>query len=123
MTKRLKVTFVILTALVMSVSTVHAKGPSDKAMEHASDQSIFNRVDDFVSTIGKDGAEKEAILAEKRAKRAAKRAEKEARKAEAKANKEMKGKKADAEKKKKEMKKKAEKKQKEMKAKMAKMGK
>ncbi|MFC1480124.1 hypothetical protein ACFL5Y_01605 [Candidatus Omnitrophota bacterium] len=56
------------------------KGASAKAYEHASDQSIFNRVDDWFATRGKSPEEAKKILAEKKAKRAAKKAEKEAKK-------------------------------------------
>ncbi len=57
------------------------KGASDKALEKASEESIFNRTGDWFATIGKPEAEKEKIRAERKAKRAKKRAEKEAKKA------------------------------------------
>lgn len=53
------------------------KGASAQAYEHASDQSIFNRVGDWFATIGKSGEEKARILEERRAERARKRAQKE----------------------------------------------
>ena len=56
------------------------KGASSQAYEHASDQAIFNRVSDWFATIGKSKEEKEAIIAERKAKRAQKRTEKELRK-------------------------------------------
>ena len=66
-----------------SVPPSHAeeRGASPKAFEHASDQSIFNRVNDWFATVGKSDDEKRMIRAERKAKRAAKRMEKEARKA------------------------------------------
>ncbi len=67
-----------------------AKGASQEAYEHADDNAIFNRTTDWFATIGKSGAEKEKILAERKAERAVKRAEKEAKKAQQKAGEEMK---------------------------------
>ncbi len=58
------------------------KGAGSKAYEHASENSVFNRVGDWFSTVGKTDEEKETILEERRAKRAMKRAEKETKKAE-----------------------------------------
>jgi len=58
------------------------KGASTQAYEHASEQSIFNRVSDWFVTIGKSEEEKAKILAERKAKRAQKQAEKELEKAE-----------------------------------------
>ncbi|MFC1809351.1 hypothetical protein ACFL3D_04440 [Candidatus Omnitrophota bacterium] len=66
------------------------KGASDAALEHASDQAIFNRTADWFATIGKSGEEKEAILAERKATRAEKRLQKEAKKAKKQADKEAK---------------------------------
>ena len=63
------------------VSYAAERGASAQAFEHASDQSIFNRATDWFATVGKSGVEKQAILAERKAKRAARRLEKEARKA------------------------------------------
>jgi len=63
------------------------KGASSKAYEHASENSIFNRVSDWFATVGKSDEEKAKILAERRAKRAAKQTEKEAKKAEKEARK------------------------------------
>lgn len=57
------------------------KGASDKALQCASEQSIFNRVSDWFATVGKPEEKKQAILAQRQAERAAKRAEKEALKA------------------------------------------
>ena len=59
-----------------SVSFAQQKGASEQAREHASDNAIFNRVGDWFATVGKKGAEKEAVLAERKAKRQAKKAEK-----------------------------------------------
>ncbi|MFC1643768.1 hypothetical protein ACFL5C_00375 [Candidatus Omnitrophota bacterium] len=57
-----------------------AKGASAKAYEKGSDQSVFNRIDDWFATRGKSPEETKKILAEKKAKRTAKKAEKEAKK-------------------------------------------
>ncbi|MCK5655772.1 MAG: hypothetical protein KAI03_05740 [Candidatus Aureabacteria bacterium] len=79
---------IVLCLLVGSVSTITfgaeggEKGASSKAYEHASEKSVFNRMGDWFSTIGKSDEEKKTILEERRAKRAMKRAEKEAKKAE-----------------------------------------
>jgi len=101
--------------MVFSTTVVFAqkdkgKGASAQAYEHADDNAIFNRVTDWFATIGKSEEEKQAILAERKAKRAAKRAEKEAQK-----------KAKEAEEKAKEAKEKAEKGRKDMQKKM-KMG-
>ena len=56
------------------------KGASQKAYEHASENSVFNRVSDWFATVGKSEEEKAKILEERKAKRAAKLAEKEAKK-------------------------------------------
>lgn len=63
-----------LPALMQQAS---AKGASSTAMEKASDEAVFHRVGDWFATRGKTGAEKDAILAERKAQRAAKRAQKE----------------------------------------------
>ena len=52
------------------------KGASRSAYEHASDQSIFNRIGDWFATVGKSDEEKQKILTERKAARAAKMAEK-----------------------------------------------
>jgi len=81
--------FIVAFALlfIFSLTPVFAarggeKGASEEAYEHASDEAIFHRVGDWFSTIGKSKEEKEAIIAERRAKRAEKRAEKELKKRE-----------------------------------------
>ena len=56
------------------------KGASAMGYEHASENSVFNRVGDWFATIGKSGAEKDQILAERKAARMKKHAEKEAKK-------------------------------------------
>ena len=93
MRKLLTISFILMLAMAY-IPTFAAeegkKGASAKAYEHASDQSIFNRVGDWFATIGKSPEEKEKILEERRAKRAAKRAEIEAKKAAKKAEKEAK---------------------------------
>jgi len=88
---------------VFAQETVKKKGASPAAYEHASDQAIFNRVGDWFATIGKSPEEKEAILAERRAKRAAEKAEKEAEKAKKQTEKETRAAKKEAEGKKKEL--------------------
>lgn len=82
------------------------KGASEKAYEHASEEAIFNRVGDWFATRGKSPEEKEAIIAERKAKREAKRAEKEARKAQKQLEKETKKQQKELEKQQKKMKKK-----------------
>lgn len=87
--RRVTVGFLIALFLISGIPAFAAeKGASEKAYEHASDQSIFNRVGDWFATIGKSPEEKEKILAERKAKRAAKRAEIEAKKAQKKAKEE-----------------------------------
>ena len=92
--RKIIVLFLVLAFLAGSMSLCFAqmgqKGASEKAYEHASEEAIFNRVGDWFATIGKSPEEKEAIIAERKAKRAAKRAEKEARKAQKEAEKEQK---------------------------------
>ena len=78
---------VITLALILSVCPAFAakggeKGASAQAIEHASDQAIFNRVSDWFATIGKSKEEKAKILQERKAKRAAQRAEKAVQEAE-----------------------------------------
>jgi len=67
-----------------------AKGTGRKAYEHASDNAMFNRVNDWFATRGKSEEEKEAIIRERKARRVEKRVEKEARKAKKKAEREAK---------------------------------
>jgi ElaB/YqjD/DUF883 family membrane-anchored ribosome-binding protein len=66
---------------VTIINSVYAqqpqKGASAQAYEHASEQSVFNRVGDWFATIGKSGAEKEKILQQRRAQREAKRIRKQ----------------------------------------------
>ena len=64
------------------------KGASEKAYEHASDNSIFNRVSDWFATVGKSDEEKEKILQERKRERQRKRLEKEAEKVQKEAEKE-----------------------------------
>jgi hypothetical protein len=51
--------------------------PNQKAYEHASEKSAFNRVGDWFATLGKSDEEKQRIIAEREAQRAVRRAEKE----------------------------------------------
>jgi len=80
-----------------------------KAAEHPganiSQDSVIDRAGDWVATRGKDGVEKKAVLAERKAQRASKRASKEAAKQKKIAKKEAAKAKKAAEKKMKEMKK------------------
>ncbi len=83
----MKKSLVIMLVLALAVTTVPAfaaqgtKGASARAMERASDESVFHRVGDWFATVGKPDNEKQAIIAERKAKRAAAKAEKEAKKA------------------------------------------
>lgn len=89
--------FLISSANLCLAAKDGQKGASDKAYENANENAIFNRVDDWFSTVGKSEEEKEKILAEKKAKRAAKRAEKQAKKEAKKAEKELKKQRKDTE--------------------------
>ena len=91
--------FLIFSASLCLAAKKDQKEASEQAYEHANDNAIFNRIDDWFSTIGKSEEEKETILAEKKVKRAAKRAEKMARKEAKKAEKELRKKKEGAQKK------------------------
>ena len=57
------------------------EGASPTAYEHASEESVFDRVSDWFATVGKPKEEQDRILAERRAERMAKKAEKEIKKA------------------------------------------
>ncbi|MEA3488770.1 MAG: hypothetical protein U9R44_00305 [Candidatus Omnitrophota bacterium] len=104
--KRILTLLLVFTIVLGTVPAYAAqkgsKGASATAYEHASDEAVFHRVGDWFATRGKSEEEKQAILAERKAKRAAKRAqkeaarqkkiaEKEARKAQKAMNKKMKG--------------------------------
>jgi len=82
------------------------KGADQKAYEHTSDNAIFNRVSDWFATRGKSEEEKQAIIAERKAKRAQKQAEKETERTKKKLEREARKAKKEAEKKAKELKKK-----------------
>jgi hypothetical protein len=58
------------------------KGADRKAYEQAGDRAVFHRASDWFATRGKSKEEKQAIIAEREAKRAEKRAEKEAKRIE-----------------------------------------
>lgn len=73
--------FLAVSAPLFAQEEALKKGASATAYEHASDQAIFHRVGDWFATVGKTPEEKEAILMERKAKRAAEKAEKEALKA------------------------------------------
>jgi len=80
------VSLVLVLAFALSIPVAYAeKGASEAAYEHASTNAIFNRVGDWFATIGKSGVEKEAILAERKTKRAKMHAEKKAKEMKAKA--------------------------------------
>lgn len=84
MKKLILVTLVLSLVLVSGLAFAArggVKGADEKAYEHASDNAIFNRIGDWFATRGKSKEAKEAIIEERKAKRAQKRAEKEARKA------------------------------------------
>jgi Skp family chaperone for outer membrane proteins len=80
-----------------------AKGASAAAYEHASDEAVFNRVSDWFATVGKNDEEKQAILAERKAKRASEKAKKEAERLQKEAGKEAQKTAEEAKKKQKEM--------------------
>ena len=74
-----------IISLLVSVAPLYAaqggtKGAGSCAYDRASDEAVFHRVGDWFATIGKSDAEKETILAERKATRAAARAQKEAEK-------------------------------------------
>ena len=84
----MKKTFILAIALLLTLAIrpVFAaeggeKGASSKAYEHASEQSIFNRVSGWFATFGKSPEEKARILQERKMKRAERHAEKQVRKA------------------------------------------
>jgi 3'-phosphoadenosine 5'-phosphosulfate sulfotransferase (PAPS reductase)/FAD synthetase len=84
--------FCFLLAPVLSFAQGKGdKGPSQKAMENADENAIFNRIGDWFATIGKSQEDKEEILMERKAERKAKRAKKKAKEAAQKAEKKMKG--------------------------------
>lgn len=79
------VALMVILALALTAMPAYAakggtRGASQKAYENASDKAVFNRVGDWFATRGKSPEEKEAIIAERDAKRAAKKAEKERKK-------------------------------------------
>ena len=92
MRKSILLTLVLCLTVLLSTPAFAArsgdKGADEKAYEHASDNAIFNRISDWFATRGKSEEEKEAIIAERKVKRAQKKAEKEIRKAKKKAEKE-----------------------------------
>lgn len=70
----------VLNAQDMEISP-KVKGASEQAYQHASENSVFNRISDWFATVGKSEEEKVKILAERNAKRAQKALEKAAKKA------------------------------------------
>lgn len=79
--------FIIIVALMLVFPAVSfgapegKKGASDQAYEKASPNAVFHRVGDWFATVGKSDEEKEAIKAQRAAKREVKRLEREAKKA------------------------------------------
>lgn len=66
--------FIMLAAVFLCTAGANAapdgqKGASEKAHEHANEQSIFKRVGNWFDGLGKSDEEKEAIKAEKKAKK------------------------------------------------------
>ena len=104
MRKVLALALVLLFAVSMlPLSSAYAQGKSGvstKALSQASDDSAIDKIGDWFATRGKSDAEKQKLLAQRKAERAAARAQKM------------------AEKKKRQMQKEAEKAQKKMKEKM-----
>jgi len=94
---------VIVLVLMLSVVFIDmasaqvktVKGPNAMAYEKASDESVINRVGDWFATRGKSDKEKQAILSERKVKRATaklkKQADKKAKQAKVKMNKAGKG--------------------------------
>lgn len=74
----------MLTAVFADMASAQVKpqqkGPSAMAYEKASEESALNRAGDWFATRGKSDQEKQAILAERKAKRAAEKVKKEAEK-------------------------------------------
>ena len=54
------------------------KGPSQSAYEHASERSVFNRIGDWFSTVGKSEEEKGRIMEERKARRSSRRTDRDA---------------------------------------------
>ena len=75
MRKTLLITVAIVACLSLSVPMVLAQ-PNQSAIENADDNAVFNRVGDWLATIGKSDEEKVRIKAERKAERTAKRAKK-----------------------------------------------
>ncbi len=72
---------ILLLVVAFAVTTVPAfaaiKGPSAMALEKASNDSMVDRVGDWVATRGKSPEEAQAIVADRKAKRLAAKAQKE----------------------------------------------
>ena len=66
MKKLISIILVLSFALAMPVFAAE-KGASATAVQKASDEAIFYRVSDWFATRGKTGAERDAILAERKA--------------------------------------------------------
>lgn len=81
------ITFLLVMVLVAGVVPAYAqkapitKGASTTAVQKAGDEAVFHRVGDWFATLGKTPEEKQAIIAERKAKRVAQRTQKEAEKA------------------------------------------
>ena len=73
----------VVSLVLISVPAMAAqgrRGASDKAYEKASEEAIFHRIGDWFATRGKSEEERQAIITERKAKRAADRAKKQAEK-------------------------------------------
>lgn len=99
--------FIILalmaTVVALPVAGYTQQGASDTAMEKAGPQAVFHRFGDWFATIGKSDAEKQKIIAERKAERAKKRMMHEGEKAQKKAKEKSKEMNKEMHKKKKEM--------------------
>ena len=65
--------FLVLGAAAPGYAAKESPGASATAYEHASDEAIFYRVGDWFATLGKSNEEKQAAIAERRARRLVKR--------------------------------------------------
>jgi len=77
--KRIFSVVFLLMFVLGSMPAYAEKGASPVAYQHASDEAVFHRVGDWFATIGKSGAEKDQLLAERKAQRMARKAEKNGR--------------------------------------------
>ncbi len=90
MKKFIVLLLVAAVALTAMPAFAAQKGPSQTAMEKASDESAFHRAGDWFATRGKSPEEAKAIKAERKAQRTAKKAQKQVEKAKKEAEKQAK---------------------------------